>query len=177
MITPGTGLGTTIFHDGLLAPHLELAQHPLRNGETYNEQLGDAACRRIGNKRWNRRVKVAVEMLYGLLMYDHLRIGGGNAAHLKLDRRHPGGIRLLGRAPPHLDRAPSTTSPSADRQTIEEVVGPGLPPLVGSIPLSFGDRAWEARLAEGDCAGGDQPAECLEPEQTCLDRRILPLQF
>lgn len=85
VVTLGTGLGTAVFHDGLLAPHLELAQHPFRKGETYNQQLGDDARLRIGNKRWNRRVKRAIDTLYGLLMYDHLWIGGGNAAHLKLD--------------------------------------------------------------------------------------------
>ena len=85
MITLGTGVGTAVFHDGLLAPHLELAHHPSRKGETYNEQLGDAARQRVGNKRWNRRVKLAIETLYQLLMYDHLWIGGGNAAHLKFD--------------------------------------------------------------------------------------------
>ena len=85
VITLGTGVGTAVFHDGLLAPHLELAHHPFRKGETYNEQLGDAARRRLGNKRWNRRVRLAIETLYQLLMYDHLWIGGGNAAHLKFD--------------------------------------------------------------------------------------------
>lgn len=85
VITLGTGLGTALFHDGCLAPHLELAHHPFRKGETYNEQVGDAALKRIGPKKWNRRVKIAVETLDRLLFFDHLHVGGGNARHVNAD--------------------------------------------------------------------------------------------
>ena len=43
VITLGTGLGSALFHEGHLAPHLELAHHPFRDGETYNEQVGERA--------------------------------------------------------------------------------------------------------------------------------------
>jgi polyphosphate glucokinase len=80
--TLGTGFGTGVVMDGRLAPHLEIAQHRFRKGETYDEQLGDAARKRIGNRHWNRRVREAIASLEVLTMFDHLYIGGGNARHL-----------------------------------------------------------------------------------------------
>jgi polyphosphate glucokinase len=85
VVTLGTGMGTSFFLDGELAPHLELAHHPFRKGDTYEEQVGEAARLRIGNKRWSKRVAVAVETLDALMLYDRLYVGGGNAKHLKVD--------------------------------------------------------------------------------------------
>jgi polyphosphate glucokinase len=82
VITLGTGLGFSIFENGHLGPHLELAQHPFRKGETYNERVGDAARKKIGNRRWNKRIRRVVATLDALVFYDHLYIGGGNARHL-----------------------------------------------------------------------------------------------
>jgi polyphosphate glucokinase len=82
VITLGTGVGTGLFWHGRLAPHLELAHHPLADGETYNERLGDAARKSVGTKRWRSRVLHAIDTLYGLLHYDHLFVGGGNSARL-----------------------------------------------------------------------------------------------
>lgn len=85
VITLGTGFGTSLFADGRLAPHLEFAHHPFRKGETYNEQLGEAARQRLSKKKWNRRVQVAVETLDRLTFFDHVYIGGGNSAHITVD--------------------------------------------------------------------------------------------
>ena len=82
VVTLGTGVGTAFFYDGRLLPHLEFAHTPLRKGETYNEQLGDAARKEIGNARWNKRVRRAIDTLRALCFFDHLYIGGGNAKHL-----------------------------------------------------------------------------------------------
>jgi polyphosphate glucokinase len=110
VITLGTGLGTALFHDGCLAPHLELAHHPFRKGATYNEQIGDAALQRIGPTKWNRRVRLAIETLDRLLFFDHLFVGGGNARRVEVDLGPKatlvdnvagilGGIRLWDRPP------------------------------------------------------------------------------
>lgn len=82
VITLGTGMGSSLFQDGVLAPHLELAHHPFRKGQTYEEQIGDAALKEVGKRRWNRRVKLAIEMLRNLTNFDRLYIGGGNAEHI-----------------------------------------------------------------------------------------------
>jgi polyphosphate glucokinase len=83
VITFGTGVGSALFSDGHLAPHLELAQHPLRGkDETYNDVLGEVAFEKIGPKRWRRRALEAIETLEALVHYDRLYLGGGNSRHL-----------------------------------------------------------------------------------------------
>ena len=79
VVTLGTGVGTAFFYDGRLLPHLEFAHHPFLKGETYNEQLGDAARKAIGNSRWNKRVRKGVATLRALSFFDHCYVGGGNA--------------------------------------------------------------------------------------------------
>jgi polyphosphate glucokinase len=78
-ITLGTGFGTGLFYEGQLMPHLEIAHQPFRKGETYNEQLGEAARKDIGEERWNKRVHKAIANLRALMFFDHLYIGGGNS--------------------------------------------------------------------------------------------------
>lgn len=87
VITLGTGLGSALFSDGQLGPHLELAHHEFRKNQTYNEQLGNATLKRIGRKKWNRRVRRAIDSLRILTNFDKLYIGGGNGEKItfKLD--------------------------------------------------------------------------------------------
>lgn len=82
VMTLGTGVGTALFRDGELAPHLELAHHPLAKDQTYNDRLGEAALERIGVKQWRIRVLGALTTLEDLVHFDHCFIGGGNARHL-----------------------------------------------------------------------------------------------
>jgi len=85
VITLGTGFGTSLFIDGRRGPHLELAHHPFRKGETYDEQLGNAARKRVGKKKWNKRVGRAIDNLRALTYFDHLYIGGGNSKKVTLE--------------------------------------------------------------------------------------------
>lgn len=82
VLTLGTGAGTAVFNDGRLAPHLELGQHPFRNDETYDQQIGDAALRKLGAVAWNDRVRRAIDTLRVLLSFDVMYIGGGNSVHV-----------------------------------------------------------------------------------------------
>ena len=79
VVTLGTGVGTAFFYDGRLLPHLEFSHTPFVKGDTYNEQLGDAARKDVGNQRWNKRVRKAIATLRALAFFDHCYIGGGNA--------------------------------------------------------------------------------------------------
>jgi polyphosphate glucokinase len=85
VITLGTGMGFSLFQDGHPAPHLELSQHPIHKDKTYDQYIGVAAYRKIGRKRWNRRVERALACITTLVGYDVLYIGGGNAKELTLD--------------------------------------------------------------------------------------------
>jgi polyphosphate glucokinase len=88
VITLGTGFGTSLFFNGQLAPHLEIAHLPFRKGKTFDEQLGDKARKKIGKKRWNRRVKRAIETLRKLANFDRLYVGGGNADQINFELDH-----------------------------------------------------------------------------------------
>ena len=84
VITLGTGFGFALYQDGRLAPHLELSQHVIRGKKTYDEYLGVVALRKIGAKRWNRRVGRMLVQLRTLVNFDHLYIGGGDASKLSI---------------------------------------------------------------------------------------------
>lgn len=93
VVTLGTGFGSAILSDGRLGPHLEISHHPFRKGETYDEQIGNAARKRIGNEKWNRRVALAIDNIRTLTNFDRLYVGGGNAKHLDFDL--PRDVRLV----------------------------------------------------------------------------------
>jgi polyphosphate glucokinase len=81
VITLGTGMGCAVYIDGRAAG-LELAHHPFRKGDTYEERLGNAARKKAGNKDWNKEVRRAIAQLEALFNYRKLYIGGGNTKHL-----------------------------------------------------------------------------------------------
>jgi polyphosphate glucokinase len=84
VITLGTGLGSALFEDGRLAPHIEIAHIPFRKGQTFEEQLGNRAFKKVGPERWNRRVAKAIEVFRKLTFFDKLYLGGGNAENVTL---------------------------------------------------------------------------------------------
>jgi polyphosphate glucokinase len=85
VITLGTGFGTALCLNGRLAPHLEIGHLRFRKGQTFDEQLGNAARKRAGNKKWGRRVQRAIATLRMLANFDHLYVGGGNARHIAFE--------------------------------------------------------------------------------------------
>jgi polyphosphate glucokinase len=85
VLTLGTGVGSAVLRDGWLAPHLELAQHPLRAGKTYNEYVGKQALHRYGARKWNKHVLEMIDVVESLLHYDVLYLGGGNVQHLEVE--------------------------------------------------------------------------------------------
>src|SRR5271170_4943378 len=60
-LTLGTGLGSSLFTGGHLCPGLELAHHPWRKDKTYEDYLGIRGLEKYGKKKWNKRVKEAIE--------------------------------------------------------------------------------------------------------------------
>ncbi|HEY2106032.1 MAG TPA: ROK family protein [Candidatus Binataceae bacterium] len=82
VITLGTGVGSSLFVDGHRA-HLEMGHHPFRKGGTYEDELGNAALKRKGAKKWNKHLLEAIAILRTVFNYDRLYIGGGNSKHIK----------------------------------------------------------------------------------------------
>lgn len=93
VITLGTGMGFSLFRNGNPAPHLELSQHPIHKGKTYDEFIGAVAYKEVGRKRWNRRLRRVLACIETLAGYDVLYIGGGNAKHIELEL--PSNIRIV----------------------------------------------------------------------------------
>lgn len=85
VVTLGTGFGSSLFMDGRLVPNLQLAHHAGWNAKTYEDELGNAARKKAGKKRWNKRLRKAIATLDALFNYDRLYIGGGNAARIRID--------------------------------------------------------------------------------------------
>jgi predicted TIM-barrel fold metal-dependent hydrolase len=79
VLTLGTGAGTSIFEDGRILPHMELAHHPLKGTKTYDQYLGNAAFMAKGKKKWSQRVEYTIAVLRTVINFDHLYLGGGNA--------------------------------------------------------------------------------------------------
>jgi polyphosphate glucokinase len=90
VITLGTGFGTAFFLSGRLLPHMEFAHVDFRKGESFNEQIGEPVRKKIGDKKWNKRVREMIAYLDTLTMFDHLYIGGGNAP--RVNRRDLGEV-------------------------------------------------------------------------------------
>jgi polyphosphate glucokinase len=79
VITLGTGLGTALFIDRVLSAHYQtLAPDDAPFGSAY----GDAALKRIGRARWERRLHKLIAELRAATGFDHLYIGGGNARRI-----------------------------------------------------------------------------------------------
>lgn len=83
VITLGTGIGSALFVDGRIVPNLELGHAPFRKGETFEEQLGKAARKQIGNVRWNQRLEAALIRWRTVFNFDRLYLGGGMAKNIE----------------------------------------------------------------------------------------------
>jgi len=78
----GTGLGSAMVVDGAVQA-MELAHLPYRKNRTYEENVGLTALRRLGKKKWRRKVIEVVAELSAALEPDYVILGGGNAKLLK----------------------------------------------------------------------------------------------
>ena len=82
VFTLGTGLGSSVFDGGKLAPHLELSHAFVRSGVTYDQWIGEAQRKVIGNTLWNRRVRLLIEKWQPVFLWDRVYIGGGNSQQI-----------------------------------------------------------------------------------------------
>ncbi len=92
VMTLGTGVGTALFNDGVLLPHLELSHGPFKDDLTFDIALGNAQRKDIGNERWVKRVRKAIKAFDDMLFFHKIYIGGGNAKHLSAADVGPKGV-------------------------------------------------------------------------------------
>ena len=67
VLTVGTGVGSALFLNGHLIPNVEVGK----------DKLSAAELRRVGKKKWNRRLQKLIRKLEAMFYYDRLYIGGG----------------------------------------------------------------------------------------------------
>lgn len=82
VLTLGTGMGCGLYVDGRYVPNLELAHHPFKKSDSYEDRVDNAARKKHGNKRWNERVLEVIEQVEPIFNYRKLYLGGGNAKHV-----------------------------------------------------------------------------------------------
>lgn len=125
----GTGLGSALIVDDL-AVAMELGHLPRRKGGTYEDLLGKQGFKRLGKKKWRRKVCAVVRGFSDALLPDEIVVGGGQAERLKnlppRTRRGDnadaflGGFRLWGAPAPA-----SSSAPHADPRRDEKAHNPG----------------------------------------------------
>jgi polyphosphate glucokinase len=103
----GTGLGSALVVDGVLEP-MELAHLPYKHGKTFEEFVGTAALKRVGETKWIKNVFEVVEQLKNALQPEYVVLGGGNSKRLKTlppdtisgdnEDARKGGLRLWDRS-------------------------------------------------------------------------------
>lgn len=86
----GTGLGSALILDGVIAA-MELGHLRSAGGHDYEYSLGEQGRKRMGKKKWRRKVAEVVAGFRDALLPDYIVLGGGDVAHLK-------------RLPPHTRR-------------------------------------------------------------------------
>jgi hypothetical protein len=105
VLTLGTGVGSAIFSNGALTPHLELAHNTDPQGRDLQRLCRQRRTPRAQQQEVEQACAHVIEHVYSLLHYDVLYLGGGNAARVTValpDNVHiasndagiTGGIRL-----------------------------------------------------------------------------------
>ncbi len=79
VLTLGTGMGFALFRNGVPAPQIELGRHVAGEEPSYDDFVGDAALKRVGEAAWKTRVLETVRRISDLVNFDMLYLGGGNA--------------------------------------------------------------------------------------------------
>lgn len=78
----GTGLGSALIVDGVLVP-MELGHLHRTWKSDYEDLLGKRGYRRLGKKKWRRKVHAVVQGFRDALLPDEVVIGGGQAERLQ----------------------------------------------------------------------------------------------
>jgi polyphosphate glucokinase len=92
----GTGLGTAMVVDGVLAP-MELGHLPYRKKRTYEDYVGQRGLDRLGQHKWHGHVALVIAQLSAALEAEYVVVGGGNTKmldvkELNANAVHPNGL-------------------------------------------------------------------------------------
>lgn len=83
VLTLGQTLGSSLFLDGRLVPNFRFGGQFAKKNCDYTDLLGQPSLKRIGSKRWSKRVWGTVRQVRTLLNPRCIYLGGGNIKKLK----------------------------------------------------------------------------------------------
>ena len=78
----GTGLGSALIIDDVVVA-MELGHLRRKKGRSYEDLLGKRGFKRMGKKKWRRKVNAVVRGFSEALLPDDIVVGGGQADRLK----------------------------------------------------------------------------------------------
>jgi polyphosphate glucokinase len=78
----GTGLGSALIVDGHIVA-MELGHLRRSRRHDYEDLLGKRGCKRLGKRKWRRKVHAVVGGFSAALLPDEIVVGGGQADRLK----------------------------------------------------------------------------------------------
>jgi polyphosphate glucokinase len=64
---------------------LEIAHLPYRKERTYEEYVGEAGLKHLGERKWKRHVERIVNLFLAALNAEYAVLGGGNVRHFEND--------------------------------------------------------------------------------------------
>jgi polyphosphate glucokinase len=99
VLSLGTGLGSSIYVDGLLVPNTEIGHHPFLKNKTYEQLLGYKAFLRSGKSIWIKNLKLAIHQLTQTFNPDRIYLSGG-MCHLLEAYRFPKIVKVVGNPVP-----------------------------------------------------------------------------
>ena len=82
-------MGSAVFFDGILLPHMELSHGRFGEGLSIEVACGDHERQKVGKEKWRQRVLDALDAFEEMVLPDHVYIGGGNAKKLDPDTIGP----------------------------------------------------------------------------------------
>jgi polyphosphate glucokinase len=91
----GTGLGSALIVDNVLEP-MKLGHLPYKKGRSYEDYVGLAGLKRLGEKKWRHQVKVVVRQLTAAMQAEYVVLGGGNAKLLEREIYCPPTSMIVG---------------------------------------------------------------------------------
>lgn len=85
LITIGTGLGSGVFHNGMLIPNIELGRMPGKDGEPIEFYAGDKARKQNGLSwaEWGTRFDYFLQRVARVCTPEHFILGGGASKKLE----------------------------------------------------------------------------------------------
>lgn len=84
MVTIGTGLGSSLFYDGVLIPNVELGHLFHKNGKVIEHYAADSARKKEGLsfEQWGKRLNKFLKHVDRIITPDFIILGGGVSKHI-----------------------------------------------------------------------------------------------